>query len=113
MSKSRRPFDYINREGGSRMLRITTQSTPDRLALKLEGWLTGAWVGELDHTWRAAANTGRQICVDLSEVYFVDEPGRQLLTSMYRAGVAFVTRGCVMPELVREISESAGLARSH
>jgi anti-anti-sigma regulatory factor len=93
------------------MLRITTQSTPDRLALKLEGWLTGAWVEELDQTWRAATNTGLQICVDLSDVFFVDEAGRQLLTLMYRAGVAFVTKGCVMPELVREIAASADLAR--
>ena len=93
------------------MLRITTQSTPDRLALKLEGWLTGAWVEELDQTWRAATNTGHQICVDLSDVFFVDEAGRHLLTLMYRAGVSFVTKGCVMPELVREISESAALAR--
>jgi anti-anti-sigma regulatory factor len=93
------------------MLRITTQSTPDRLALKLEGWLTGAWVEELDRTWRAATNTGRQICVDLSDVVYVDEAGRQLLTVMYREGIAFVTKGCVMPEVVREISESADLAR--
>jgi anti-anti-sigma regulatory factor len=93
------------------MLRITTQSTPDRLALKLEGWLTGAWVEELGNTWRAATNTGRQICVDLSDVFFVDDAGRELLTLMYRDGVAFVTKGCVMPELLREISESADLAR--
>jgi hypothetical protein len=73
--------------------------------------LTGAWVKELDTCWRATTNTGREICVDLSEVLFVDDAGRQLLTLMHRTGVVFVTKGCVMPELVREISESADVAR--
>lgn len=93
------------------MFRITTQMAAERAVLKLEGWLTGAWVKELDTCWRAATNTAREIRVDLSEVLFVDEAGRQLLTLMYRAGVGFVTKGCVMPELVREISESADTAR--
>jgi hypothetical protein len=30
---------------------------------------------------------------------------------MYRAGVRFVAKGCVMPELVREIEESGELVR--
>lgn len=91
------------------MLRITTQNAADGLALKLEGCLSGAWVEELDACWRAARKTlaGRPMRVDLIEVYSVDEAGRQLLALMYRAGVRFVTRGCVMRELVREISESA------
>jgi anti-anti-sigma regulatory factor len=92
------------------MFRITTQMAADRAVLKLEGWLTGAWVKELGTCWRAATNPGREICVDLSEVLFVDDAGRQLLTLMHRAGVDFVTKGCVMPELVREISESADVA---
>jgi anti-anti-sigma regulatory factor len=95
------------------MLRITAHSGSERFALKLEGWLTGPWVEELDTTWRRAAETlgDRRICIDLSEVDFVDEAGRELLTRMYRAGVAFVTRGCVMPELVREMSASGDVVR--
>jgi hypothetical protein len=93
------------------MFRITTKNAADKSVLKLEGWLSGPWVKELDTCWRTATNTGRQVCVDLSEVYYVDDAGRQLLTLMYRAGVGFVTKGCVMPELVREISESADVVR--
>jgi anti-anti-sigma regulatory factor len=104
----------LHADGGSEgvMFRITTQMAADKAVLKLEGWLTGAWVKELDTCWRATTNTGgREICVDLSEVLFVDDAGRQLLTLMHRAGVDFVTKGCVMPELVREISESADVGR--
>ena len=95
------------------MLRITSQIGPDRFALKLEGWLTSAWVDELDTCWRAVTNSvgTRRICVDLSDVHYVDEAGRDLLTAMYRAGVRFVAKGCVMPELVREIEESDALVR--
>jgi hypothetical protein len=95
------------------MLRITSQIAPDRFALKLEGWLTGPWVDELDTCFRAASNSvgARRICVDLTAVYGVDEGGRALLAQMHRAGVVFSARGCVMPELVREISESTDLVR--
>jgi ABC-type transporter Mla MlaB component len=93
------------------MLRITSQIADDKFALKLEGWLTSAWVDELDTCWRAVTNSvgSRRICVDLSDVQYVDEAGRDLLTAMYRAGVRFVTKGCVMPELVREISAAGDL----
>ena len=94
------------------MLRITSHAAAGAVALKLEGWLTGAWVDEVDRCWRAAASReGHQrICVDLSEVFFVDDAGRELLTRMYRAGVDFVATGCVMPEIVREISSPETVA---
>jgi hypothetical protein len=94
------------------MLRITSHAAAGAVALKLEGWLTGAWVGEVDRCWRAAAGGEghRLVCVDLSEVFFVDDAGRELLTAMYRAGVHFVATGCVMPEIVREISSPETVA---
>ena len=95
------------------MFRVTASSTSDGFVLKLEGWLSGAVVRELDTCWRRALGThdGRPMAVDLSELYFVDPDGRQLLTEMYRAGVTFVAKGCEMPELVREISGRAHDAR--
>ena len=88
------------------MFRATASSTSDGFVLKLEGWLSGAVVHELDTCWRRALrlHDGQRMAVDLSELYFVDPDGRQVLTEMYRAGVTFVARGCEMPELIREIS---------
>ena len=95
------------------MLRITSKTTPDGFVLKLEGWLSGAWVRELDLCWRGTTPLdGQRVCVDLGDVCFVDADGRELLTSMYRAGVVFVTRGCEMPELVREIRDSSAVGRT-
>jgi hypothetical protein len=95
------------------MFRITTQTADDRLVLKLEGCLTGPWVPELDTCWRAAVEAvgGQRISVDLTAVWRVDAAGRELMTRMYGAGARFVTRGCLMPEVVREISACCGVPR--
>lgn len=87
------------------MLRITEQTSGAELVLRLEGGLAGPWVQELEACWRAAAaRPGQQLRVDLRSVGQIDAAGRDLLTAMYRAGARFVASGCVMPEIVREIS---------
>jgi hypothetical protein len=96
------------------MFRVTPNATPSGCVLKLEGWLAGPLVQELDACWRRTASlrAGQRLCVDLTDVHFVDARGRQLLTDMYRAGVMFVAKGCEMPELVREISEERVAGRT-
>lgn len=96
------------------MLRITTQTADAELVMKLEGCLAGPWVRELETCWRGALQRqdARRIRVDLTAVCHVDTPGRELMTVMHRAGARFVTKGCLMPEVVREIAESAGGRRS-
>jgi anti-anti-sigma regulatory factor len=95
------------------MFRITPDTRDDELVLKLEGCLAGPWVRELDEFWRDAARTlqGRHIRVDLREVCHVDAAGRELMTLMYLEGVRFIAKGCVMPEVVREIEESVHAGR--
>ena len=90
------------------MLRITIQRTDDDLVLKLEGCVVGPWVGELDTCWRRAMvqHEGR-LLVDLRSVYHVDAAGRGLIARMHAAGATFVTSGCEMPEVVREVTDGA------
>ena len=90
------------------MFRNTSHIQDDGLMLKLEECLTGPWVEELDACWREALRTHQNgwIRVEVRDVCHVDEAGRALMTVMYRAGARFVARGCVMPEVVREIAES-------
>jgi hypothetical protein len=94
------------------MLRITEQRAPGRLVLKLEGRLSGAWVEELETSWHGArdGDPGTEIWLDLSDVWLADPAGQALLERMHREGIRFVVQGCVMRELVREISESSCLA---
>jgi hypothetical protein len=91
------------------MCRITTRTSVDELVIKLEGSLVGPWVRELGTCWRDAVPKlgGRRLRIDLTAVWHVDADGRELMTSMYQAGASFVASGCVMPEVLREISEAA------
>ena len=92
------------------MFRITSHVQDGDCVLKVEGCLTGPSVRVLETSWREAARTktgGERIRVDLRDVCHVDRDGRELMTVMYRAGVRYLARGCVMPELVKEIAQSA------
>ena len=95
------------------MLRITPRLADDECLLKLEGSLTGAWVPELGACWCGVAMTApdRPVRVDLTDVSHVDAEGRALMTLMYRAGVRFIARGFVMPDLLREIASAAERGR--
>ena len=90
------------------MFRITTRGSDGELALTLEGYLTGAWVQELETSWHSVVATApsAQLRVDLTGLCRVDAAGRELLAAMHRGGARLVAKGCVMPVLVREISES-------
>lgn len=95
------------------MFRITSHAGNEEIVLKVEGCLTGPCVGALEACWHDATEDGatRPIRVDLTDVCHVDRAGRELMGVMYRAGVRYVARGCVMPELVREIAHAADASR--
>jgi hypothetical protein len=97
------------------MFRITSRVQDDDFVLKVEGCLAGAGVEALEGCWRESTGWPweRRLRVDLTDVCHVDEAGRTLMTAMYCAGVELVTKGCVMPELVREIAEAVDAARRH
>jgi len=94
------------------MLRITIQRAEDDVVMKLEGCLAGPWVDELEACWCQATTDGGRVRVDLRSVCHVDAAGRELMTRMHRAGAAFMASGCVMPEVVREVTETPGGDRS-
>ena len=91
------------------MFRLTLHDTDDGLVMKLEGCLAGASVGETYRCWQrvSATRNGRVVDIDMRDVCHVDEEGRRLMTLMHLDGARFRTAGCVMPEIVREISQAA------
>jgi anti-anti-sigma regulatory factor len=91
-----------------RMFRLTESCTSGRLVLKLEGRCSSEVVGEVEAIWQAASRkVGAQaISVDLSDVVLVDDAAREQLARMHRAGAQLLSRGCLMRELVREITRS-------
>jgi anti-anti-sigma regulatory factor len=88
------------------MFRITTHDSNDGFVMKLEGSLSGAWVVEAGLQWRRITqrHQRRPVTVDLRGVCHVDDDGRKLLTLMHLDGAEFITSGCEMPEIVREIA---------
>jgi len=92
------------------MLRITSHESDGAVRLKLEGMLKGAWVHEMEHSWRKAASDGnKSLIVDLTDVEFVDTAGRYLLALIHAHGASFVAVTPMMAELVAEISAGSDL----
>ena len=75
------------------MLRITAEDADrgDRI-LKLEGHLAGVWVGELRRQAECCLEGPCDITLDLSEVYYVDAGGADLLREL--VGRHVKVRGC-------------------
>jgi ABC-type transporter Mla MlaB component len=85
------------------MLKITVGQTREKITLKLEGSLRGAWVSELEDAWRAAVSdrTGRDVCLDLASVVGIDAAGRYLLLLIHeRGGQLIGSRGRILDDLV-------------
>jgi hypothetical protein len=88
------------------MFRISERGTPRRLVLKLEGRCSAEVLGELEAGWRAALEKagGHPVWIDLDDVLLADDAACAQLARMHRGGARFVSRGCLMREIVREIT---------
>jgi anti-anti-sigma regulatory factor len=88
------------------MLRITLYERCGQVDMKLEGNLTGVWVSELEHSWRAVDQTlaGRRLLVDLAGVSYVDKAGEYLLALLRGCGAELKASGVAMTEMVRCIA---------
>ena len=87
------------------MLKITLLDSAEELRFRLEGRLSGAWVGELRQCWLTAQSTirDRKTSVDLRDVDYVDSDGQVLLNQMHRKGVGLLAVTPLIRELVQEI----------
>ena len=92
------------------MLKITMHDSANELRFRLEGRLSGLWVGELRQCWQTAASItgGRRTVLDLREVDFVDPEGQSLMADMYHKGVRLVAVTPLIQALIEEISRTPG-----
>ena len=91
------------------MLRITTEENGRLTRFRLEGKLKGDWVRELERCWSTSRNghTEIQFFVELSNVDFVDEVGRALLSRMASQGARLEAHNNLLSaSLVDEIVHS-------
>jgi len=68
------------------MLRITVREDQRTHTIKLEGKIGGPWVEELERTWSALGPSlgSKRLQLDLRDVAFADDKGRELLHRIYR-----------------------------
>jgi ABC-type transporter Mla MlaB component len=92
------------------MLKITLHDSAEELRFRLEGRLSGAWVGELRQCWLTAKSTlgDRRSTLDLGEVDYVDADGQSLLAEMFRQGVALKAVTPLIREMIQEIARVNG-----
>lgn len=67
----------------------------------------GAWARELESCWRQAttAQSPSRVIVELTDVTFIDEEGRELLMLMAASGVELIAVDVLMKAVVQEITE--------
>jgi anti-anti-sigma regulatory factor len=93
------------------MLKISIkEAAPGKaLLLEVEGRLAGPWVDELERSWEAERSRARPegIVVRLSNVTFIDERGRELLSKIFHAGVGLEGSGCMVRAIIAGITGAA------
>jgi anti-anti-sigma regulatory factor len=94
------------------MLKITLHDSAGELRFRLEGRLSGAWVGELRQCWLTAQSTTqrRKTVLDLGEVDYVDAGGQALLAEMSQQGVQLKAITPLIREVVQEIERGGRCA---
>jgi hypothetical protein len=95
------------------MLRISLINAPQATRLKLEGKLAHEWVAEMETAWAAlGATRKKKVIVDLADVSFVDDAGKELLSRIRSAGGELVASGPMMSALIEEIQANVAATKS-
>ncbi len=96
------------------MLKITIHDTPSQLVFQLEGKLIGPWVDELAQSWQTAGSirSGRRVMVDLTDVTFIDDAGKDLLARLRGTGAEFLARDPLTKAVIEEVTGATPQTRS-
>ena len=88
------------------MLRITLHDSPDALRFQLEGKLVGPWVSELEQSWRTASSVqaDKKLIVDLKDVTFIDDSGKELLRRFCESGAEFIACEPLTRAIVEQVT---------
>jgi hypothetical protein len=62
----------------------------------------------LERVWQRNRGPGKQVCVHLEDVSYVDDAAKALLRRMVEDGVKLFATGPMMTAIVQEIEQCAG-----
>jgi len=97
----------LQKGGSTIVIRITAQQESTATRLFLEGKLSGPCVDELDKCWQTCPNGEVPLVVDLTNVSFVDERGKELLARMHNKGIRLFSKSVMTKCIVEEIENIA------
>ena len=90
------------------MLKISVKEDEPqkRHLLEVEGRLAGPWVEELERCWESERRrvSSKAIVVRLSNVSFIDEAGKELLSKIFYAGAKLEGHGCMVRAIIARIT---------
>jgi anti-anti-sigma regulatory factor len=94
------------------MLMITEEREDDLLTFRLAGAIAGQWAREFERCWNDAANSSdpRRVIVELKEVTFVDDKGKEVLGAMMRNGCQLIACDVLTKSIVEEIANETSIA---
>jgi anti-anti-sigma regulatory factor len=96
------------------MLRISVLNGSQSARLKLEGKLAHEWVMEAQKAWTGLIDIAgkKKVVVDLADISFVDDPGKELLSLMHGSGSELVGSGPMITALIEEVQRNRANAKS-
>ena len=91
------------------MLKISIKGEAPQLLLEIEGRLAGPWVEEVERSWEAERKRtpSEGIIVRLSNVTYIDESGKELLSRIFQAGAKLEGGGCMVRAIIARITGAA------
>jgi len=95
------------------VIRITAQQESSTTRLFLEGKLAGRCVDELDKCWQACLSDEVAVLVDLTNVSFVDDHGKELLARMHNKGIKLFSTSLMTKCLIEEIGNTPDQSGDH
>ena len=88
------------------MIRITAKTESSMTRLFLEGKLAGVCVDELNKCWQQSSTFDSTLLVDLTNISFIDDHGKALLTRMHKHGIKLISRSLMTKCVIEEINEN-------
>lgn len=97
------------------MLRITTHDSEEQVQIVLEGRVAGAWAKELERVWVELVPkiASKKLSIDLREVTYADESGKQVLVKMSSRPETELLAGTLGTQyLAKQIQERSNTERA-
>jgi outer membrane protein len=90
------------------MLMVSTSSSKSGVTLKVEGRLSGPWVGEFRSRWSTDRENyqNQTLMVDLTNLTFIDDSGKGLLMEICASGGRLIGSGLMTKSLIEEITQA-------